>query len=156
MILPYGTPSYRRRILVERRLEASGSSHRIRNDIKIVGDGHTCRILGAWIGNDVNYTTPWPEVLEKISADPAKWTAKKPLFEGRRHIINMVIGGRTQYLTRGQGMPRQFEDSLIHLRDEFLWAGKKPRIAEDTMSLPLEQGGKQILNIRARNEVIDL
>ncbi|KAJ7506054.1 hypothetical protein B0H11DRAFT_1974642 [Mycena galericulata] len=49
----------------------------------------------------------------------------------------MVIGGKTQYLTRVQGMPRQIEE-------------------RQTMCLPLNQGGKQILDIQSRNEAIDL
>jgi hypothetical protein len=56
----------------------------------------------------------------------------------------MVIGGRTQYLTRVQGMPDDVEERLIRIRDNFLWEGKKPRIAHSTMRLPLQEGGKQI------------
>jgi hypothetical protein len=68
----------------------------------------------------------------------------------------MSIGGRTQYLTHVQGMPKEIEKTMIRMRDGFLREGKKPRIAHDTMCLPLDQGGKQILDIHSRNEVINL
>ncbi len=68
----------------------------------------------------------------------------------------MFIGGKTQYLTRVQGMPKETEEILVRMRDDFLWEGKKPRIAHQTMCIPLNEGGKQILDIQARNEAIDL
>jgi hypothetical protein len=49
----------------------------------------------------------------------------------------MLIGGRTKYLTRIQGMPIEIEYKLTRMRDDFLWEGKKARIAHNTMSLPL-------------------
>ncbi|KAJ6506245.1 hypothetical protein C8R47DRAFT_913701, partial [Mycena vitilis] len=156
LILPFGSPGYRQRVLQRRTLNDSRPEDRIRDDIKIVREGETCRILGAWLGNQAEYVTPWPEVLDKIATDLARWDVKNPLLEGRRHIINMVVGGRTQYLTRVQGMPKRIEDRLVRMQNAFLWSGKTPRIAQDTMHSPLEHGGKQILDIRARNEAIDL
>ncbi|KAJ7833960.1 hypothetical protein B0H14DRAFT_2364026 [Mycena olivaceomarginata] len=68
----------------------------------------------------------------------------------------MVIGGRTQYLTRVQGMPKDIEDTLIKAEHIFLWLGKRARFGHETMILDTTEGGKQILDIRARNEAIDL
>ncbi len=95
-------------------------------------------------------------VLEKISSDLERWKLSKPSLEGKRHIINMVIGGRTQYLARVQGMPKDIEDTLIEMEHIFLWDGKKARVGHDTMVLDISEGGKQILDIPARNEAIDL
>ena len=52
-------------------------------------------MLGAWIGNDIPYTIPWHSVLEKINTDLMRWEATHPTLEGKRHIISMLIGGRT-------------------------------------------------------------
>ncbi|KAJ6537189.1 hypothetical protein B0H19DRAFT_862640, partial [Mycena capillaripes] len=38
----------------------------------------------------------------------------------------------------------------------FLWDGKKARVSHETMILDIGDGGKQILDITARNEAIDL
>jgi hypothetical protein len=40
------------------------------------------RILGAWIGNMVPYTTPWPAVLQKIQNDgcPRSRDGGQPYF----------------------------------------------------------------------------
>jgi hypothetical protein len=37
----------------------------------------------------------------------------------------MIISGKTQYLTRVQGMPKEIEEAITRIRDEFLWEGKK-------------------------------
>jgi hypothetical protein len=121
--------------------------------LRIISDGQTCRIPGAWIGT---YITPWPSVLDKIACDLERWKATKPTMEGKRHIVNMVIGGRTQYLTRVQGMPKDVEDTLTNIEHIFLWDGKKARVAHETMILNVTEGGKQTLDIPSRNEAIDL
>jgi hypothetical protein len=59
----------------------------------------------------------------------------------------MIFSGKTQYRTRVQGMPKEIEEKLVRMRDEFLWEGKKPRVAHLTMGLPIDDGGKQILDI---------
>ncbi|KAE9398230.1 hypothetical protein BT96DRAFT_940358 [Gymnopus androsaceus JB14] len=47
-------------------------------------------------------TTPWTRVIDKINSALARWEQSKPTMEGHHLIINMVIGGMTQYLTKVQ------------------------------------------------------
>jgi len=124
VLLPFGRASYHQKVITERRINNQSPIGDIDRTVRIVPDGESCRMLGAWIGNDIPYTTPWPLVLEKINADLMRWQATNPSLEGKRHIISMVIGGRTQYLTRVQGMPKDIEDTLIKLIRSFLWDGK--------------------------------
>jgi hypothetical protein len=156
VLLPFGSPFYREKVIQDRRLNDNTPLGSIEDKFKIVPDGQTCRMLGAWIGNNVPYITPWPSVLEKISKDLERWKLTTPTLEGKQHIINMVIGGRTQYLTKVQGMPKEIEETLIKTEHHFLWDGKKARVAHETMLLNITDGGKQILDIPARNEAIDL
>jgi hypothetical protein len=53
-------------------------------------------------------------------------------------------------------MPKDVEDTLIKAEHIFLWDGKRARVAHETMILDIANGGKQILDIPARNEAIDL
>jgi hypothetical protein len=53
-------------------------------------------------------------------------------------------------------MPEEIEETLIKAENIFLWDGKKAGVAHETMILTLADGGKQILDIPARNETIDL
>jgi hypothetical protein len=113
VLLPFGKPKYRAKVLRERRINDEMPIGAMHESLRIIPDGQTCRMLGAWIGNSVPNITPWPSVLEKIAKDLERWKASAPTLEGKRHIINMVIGGRTQYLIRVQGMPKDVEHTLI-------------------------------------------
>ncbi|KAJ7091776.1 hypothetical protein C8R44DRAFT_647200 [Mycena epipterygia] len=77
----------------------SPTSTQIRSELTIVPDQQTCRFLGAWVGNDVPYLTPWPEVIETISRDLTRWNAKSPTLERRRHVINMINHNQDAELT---------------------------------------------------------
>jgi hypothetical protein len=48
------------------------------------------------------------------------------------------------------------KDILIKAEHIFLWHGKQARVAHETMILDTSESGKQILDIPARNEEIDL
>jgi hypothetical protein len=126
VLLPFGRPSYRAKVVQERRIDGKTPIGTIGDNIRIIQDGETCRMLGAWIGNNVTYITPWPSVMDKITSELERWKASKPSLEGKHHIINMVIGGRTQYLTRVQGMLRSIEDTLIKWRIPSFGMEKRP------------------------------
>jgi hypothetical protein len=153
VLLPFGPASYRAKVVNERRMNNEMRHGTIGDNFRIIPDGHTCRILGAWIGNNVPHITPWPAVLEKISADLDRWNISMPTLEGKRHIINMVIGGRTQYLSRVQGMPQDIEETLKKAQHTFLWNGKRARVAHESMTLDIDAGGKQILPATYRASV---
>ncbi|KAJ3964898.1 hypothetical protein EV361DRAFT_772279, partial [Lentinula raphanica] len=86
-----------------------------------------------------------------------RWDKSKPTIEGRRLIISMVVGGMTQYLTKVQGMPKDIEEKLAKRIKRFLWDEKTHvRINEQTVKAPITDGGRQVLDILARNEAIML
>jgi hypothetical protein len=107
--------SYRAMVLKERRINKRMKIGAIEQGIRIIPDGQTCRMLGAWIGNNAPYTTPWPSVLEKITGDLERWKMTSPSLEGKRHIINMVIGGRTHVLAAFPLLSGEFETIDPHL-----------------------------------------
>lgn len=71
-------------------------------------------------------------------------------------IIQMIIGGMTQYLTTVQGMPADIERSLTKTISDFIWEEKRPAINSNTLQLPVKEGGLGILDLKARNEAITL
>ncbi|KAJ7020352.1 hypothetical protein C8F04DRAFT_1196800 [Mycena alexandri] len=76
-------------------------------------------------------------------------------MEGRRLIVFMVVGGMTQYLTKVQRMPAEVEHKLEKRIRNFLWAEKTSvTINKETIYAPTELGGRNLLDIIARNEVI--
>lgn len=85
-----------------------------------------------------------------------RWKIGKPTIDGKRLIINIEIGGRTQFLTRAQGMPNNVTKQINKIINDFLWEGKRtPPINFETITKEIE-GGKKILNIEIRNDAIEL
>ncbi|KAJ7108888.1 hypothetical protein C8R43DRAFT_862258, partial [Mycena crocata] len=125
--------------------------------IKIAEEGEPIRTLGAWVGNGVDQVDTWSKTLEKIDAALDQWDAGHPTMEGRRLIVLMVVGGMTQYLTKVQGMPAEVEERLEKRIRNFVWAEKvRVTVNKETVYAPVEDGGRNLLDIVARNEAISI
>ena len=154
-IIPIGSTEYRESVITTRRLNPDSAP--IENNIKIAKDGQPIRVLGAWIGNKVDQATPWTPTIEKIATNLKRWEANHPTSEGRRLISQMIIGGMTQYLAKVQGMPKSALKTLENLIRNFAWSGEnKLAIAMAHMTNTVNEGGKKVLDIYARNEAIQL
>ncbi|KAJ7260295.1 hypothetical protein C8J57DRAFT_1068632, partial [Mycena rebaudengoi] len=67
----------------------------------------------------------------------------------------MVVGGMTQYLAKVQGMPTEVEAKLEKRIRKFLWGEKtNVTINKETVYAPIDMGGRNLLDIVARNEAI--
>jgi len=76
------------------------------------------------------------------------WGQKKPSMEGRRHIVQMYIGGMTQYLTKVQGMPKTVEKRLEKRVRTFMWGDKtQAPVNRETLHAPIALGGRAVLQI---------
>ena len=153
-VLPVGHPLYRKEVVVTRRIHPSQET--LANTIHIAQDQESVRMLGAWIGNNIEQAIVWSPVLDKIRNNLDRWSKSHPTLFGRRLIVQMVVGGMTQYLAKVQTMPRQIEETLEKIIRNFLWADKKPPVNIATLYLPIRQGAIKLLNLRARNKAIDI
>ncbi|KAH6885476.1 hypothetical protein BKA70DRAFT_1026386, partial [Coprinopsis sp. MPI-PUGE-AT-0042] len=85
-----------------------------------------------------------------------RWMRSNPTVEGRRHIVNMEVGGRTQYKEDVQGMPEVVRKAVMRIITTFMWNGRPPAVNQITMSEPLELGGKKVLDLNVRKDAIHL
>src|ERR1700677_1356989 len=109
---------------------------------QILRDGETTRYLGAEMGNKMNNDAPWPQIIEKIEKSLKIWEKAYPGMEGSKHIIQMIIGGKTQYITTAQGMPDHHVNYLTKRIRTFLWNTEAaPPVAMDFLTEPPSQGG---------------
>src|SRR6266851_3144393 len=114
-------------------------------------------MLGAWIGNKTEDLTPWEPIIDKINTKLERWKKTHPTLNGRKVITQMIIGGHTQFLSQAQGMPKVIEETLNRIIKNFVWEGdSSPRIANDTLRNPIEEGGLNLLDLEIRNEAIDI
>ncbi|KDQ32523.1 hypothetical protein PLEOSDRAFT_1015091, partial [Pleurotus ostreatus PC15] len=137
-VLPIGGKAYRTEFIRNRK--SSKQKDIIPQEIKVVNEKERIRILGAWMGNDGNELSPWTPILENIDADLERWARSNPSIEGRKLIAQFAVGGRTQYLTQVQGMPKPVEESLQKRIRTFVWGDKKTPVKEETLHAPLTEG----------------
>ena len=155
VVVPVGPKEYRVKMIETRKLNENSPA--IPNHICIADEEYPVRILGGWIGNEISQVTPWTPVIEKILANLKRWESGHPTIEGRRLIVQMVVAGMTQCLTKVQGMPRSVEKTLTDIIRSSTWNGEgRPMVSLDHLCNDTEDGGKKILDINARNEAIHL
>ncbi|KAF5388106.1 hypothetical protein D9615_000030 [Tricholomella constricta] len=155
MIIPIGSAEFRRNMIESRQLNPT--ENRIPDNVRIAPDGEPVRILGCYVGNGVEEASIWTPTLEKIHETMSFWDKSHPSQDGRKLIIDMETGGRTQFKARVQGMPDQVTDKLNKLTRDFLWGpNSTPAVGADTLSLPRTKGGKKVLDIKIRNQAIEL
>ncbi|KAH9910805.1 uncharacterized protein BXZ73DRAFT_93580 [Epithele typhae] len=152
-IIPIGAPTYRKELL---RAHAAGEIPKnYPSDVHMAQDGEATRVLGAWIGNGVDDEGVWTPVLAKVAKTLERWTISHPTLEGKRHVVQMFLGGMTQFLTDVQCMPDLVRKCLNKITSAFLWNDRQtPPINRETTYLPFEFGGMQILDLKSRNEAI--
>ena len=155
-IIPIGTPDHRNQVITTRKLNPQDQSA-VNERIRIAEDGEATRSLGAWIGNNVNGATPWEPIIDKIHRNLELWNKSHPTILGRKTIIQMIIGGYTQFLTMAQGMPKHTESALIRIIRNFMWNDSaNPKITLETLYHPVKEGSLNLLDINSRNESIEI
>ncbi|KAF6742767.1 hypothetical protein DFP72DRAFT_755827, partial [Ephemerocybe angulata] len=159
VLIPLGDAEYRAQLRTTRLLSPE-SEAQIPDNIHIAGEHEPVRILGAFFGYGLTETDIWAPVVSKAKATTSRWAQGRPTIRGLTLGNNTMLGGYTQYLTRVQGMPeatlRLFEkmaDDLIHAKQG---EEKTNTIGVDTLRSDIEAGGLRALNMRARNEAIEL
>ena len=153
-LIPLGTEEYRARLAETRRLNDTDDP--VPTTIHIAGDHESTRILGAWIGNNTNPQEPWKNILDTIRKDFRRWETRYPTLNGKRLIVQMVAGGKTQFLARAQGMPGEIEKELQKEITKFVWGKERAVVCIDDMAKAISGGGGSLLNVAKRNEAIDL
>jgi len=143
MIIPIGTEEFRGRVTQTRSI--TNVNNQIPEGIHIVQDGESIRILGAWFGNKTIANAPWAPILEKVDGVLERWEKGHPTIEGRQLIIQMVVGGMTQYLTQVEGMPQHIETHLTKRIKDFIWEERKPTVRETILHEKAKRGGKRSL-----------
>jgi hypothetical protein len=141
-------------VVASRRIHPSQNP--LMEGIHIASNGEPVRILGAWIGNNVDQAAIWSFVIDKIRSSLDRWSMSHLTLFGRRLIVQMIVGGMSQYLATTQGMPKQVEQILEKSIREFIWEDSKPPVSLDTLYLPIKKGGIKLLDLASRNKAIEV
>ena len=155
-VIPIGTIAHRNQVVRTRKINEQDENE-LNEHIRIADEGQAIRFLGAWIGNHTNDKTPWEPIIDKVNRLLGRWGMSRPTMKGRKTIVQAVIGGCTQYLTMAQGMPPNVEAALTKIARDFMWNDdSSPRLALDILYKPITEGGLKLLDIKTRNEAIEI
>ena len=155
-VIPIGSTNHRQQVIRTRKINQLDQD-RLNDRIKIANDGDAIRFLGGWIGNHTNAGAPWEPIVDRANKLLEQWGASRPTMKGRKIIIQTIIGGLTQYLTMAQGMPDNVESAFIKMIRKFIWNDDlHPRLGLDILQRPVNEGGLNLLNLKARNEAIEI
>ena len=72
-IIPMGTAAQRQQIVSGRRLHEDDKL--LPNTVHVARDGEPVRILGAWLGNEVDQATTWAPIVEDCNRRLRQWGA---------------------------------------------------------------------------------
>lgn len=155
-IIPIGSERHRKEVAEWRKVNALDENP-LDDCIRIAKDSDVVCLLGAWIGNKTNDLTPWETIIDKIKRTLNFRSKSNPTMHGCKLIIQAIVGGHTQFLTKAQGMPKSIKEALTKFTCEFIWEeDSSPRIALDFLHCPPEEGGLGLLDIKARNKAIEI
>ena len=65
------------------------------------------------------------KITELIEKDFRRWEARYPTLEEKRHVVQMIAGGKTQFLKRAQGMPIPVQTKILKMISEFVWGKER-------------------------------
>ncbi len=161
-IIPIGNPEYREEMA--RTYRATGAWQNYPRGVHVAQEGEAVRILGAFFGNGIAQADIWSLVLTKIVAIKkplmhaiARWKMGHATLQGKKHVIQMIVGGMTQFFTTVQRMPDEIVKRLTKIIRGYLWEDRhNTPVGMQHVCLPVAMGGLGILDLNARNEAIDI
>ncbi|KAG1797822.1 uncharacterized protein HD556DRAFT_1233108, partial [Suillus plorans] len=148
-ILPIGMKDHHAAVVQDRKLNALDVPWS--EQVMVAQDGNPIRTLGAWIGNEIEYLASWKLILSKIEKHLARWNTCHSTLNGKHLIVQMVIGGMSQFLTKAQEMPKMIEKVIMKLIKDFI-----SPIGLGRPEQPTWKGGINLLNISTQNKAIEI
>ncbi|KAI0737439.1 hypothetical protein C8Q80DRAFT_1060440, partial [Daedaleopsis nitida] len=111
-------------------------------DVRLAADGEPVRILGAFMGNGIDQCDIWSPTIAKITAVIERWQRGNATVEGCRHVIQMMLGGMSQFLTNVQRMPDAVCKRLDKMLRAYLWNDRIiPPVNKEYVYASVETGG---------------
>lgn len=154
-VIPLGKKAFRTALVDE--YSRTGKWRHLPENVHVAKDGDAVRILGAFMGNEVDQGAVWSAKVEKVRLVLERWKASRSTAVGKKHAVQMMLGGMTQFLTDVQRMPSRVTKKLTKMMRDFVWDDKQyVPIATEHLFLESDEGGIGLLDLEARNDAIDL
>lgn len=126
-------------------------------DIPIV---ERVKILGVWFTNKCSvqdhYQLNFKPQLLKIKSVCNSWNSRTLSIKGKVTLVNSLLISLLQYQISSISTPPQLFKEYRKIITDFIWNGRKPKVAYSTLILPIAQGGLNLMDLAARVKVSSL
>lgn len=126
-------------------------------DIPVVSKAN---ILGLWFLREDSiqnrYQFNFKPKLQKIKAVCDSWSLRNISIKGKVTVVNSLLISLLQYPSASTFTPPQVFAEYKRLVTDFIWSGKKPKAAYNTLILPVGQGGLGLMDLQIRVKVSSL
>ncbi|KAL7277489.1 hypothetical protein ACG7TL_008410 [Trametes sanguinea] len=154
-LIPIGNKAFRERMVSTHK--STGRWMNYPEGARAAADGEPVRILGAFLGNGIDQAGVWTPKLEKIQATLDRWGKHHTTLPAKKHVVQMVAGGMTQFLAEVQSMPTEVTRRLAKIIRGYLWEGRRiPPISDEQLHKTWSSGGIDLLDLQARNDAIQI
>ncbi len=154
IIIPIGLVEHRTQLMNEH--QSREMPEVMPEGIHIAEDGESTRSLGLYIGNNLDPTIPWNTIITATEDVLNRVQKLHPLLNGKRVGIQTYMVLRLNYLAIAEDMPNSVEKRFERMEFRFFWEEKTARINKQTLKLPLDEGGQNLVDIKLRNNAIHL
>lgn len=115
------------------------------------------RILGLWFLRDASlqnrYSWNFKPSLQKIRGICHSWSLRDISLKGKVTVANSLLISLLQFPSAATFTPPQVFEEYRKIISEFVWNGKKPKVAYNTLILPISQGGLGLMDYPTRVKV---
>ena len=112
-----------------------------------------CKILGVWIGPDLQLEKNWSEVLEKVVAATELWLRRRLSLKGRAEVCYSHIYSLVVYPLSVLPIPCTILFKLERILFQFVWAKRFPLVRREICYLHPSEG---VPNVEARHHTLHL
>lgn len=115
------------------------------------------KILGLWFLKDDSlqnrYLKNFRSILQRIRKTCSSWLLRDLSLKGKVTVVNSLLISLLQFPSSVNFTPPQVYDEYRRLITNFIWSGRKPKVAYNTLTLPVAQGGLGLMDLQLRVKV---
>lgn len=112
------------------------------------------KILGVWFSNsrssDDHYNWNFLPMLQKMRGTCKAWCNRTLSLKGKVTVYNTLVLSLLQYITSNTQTPPRVLAEVKALACDFIWAGKRSKIAFNTLIQETQEGGLKLFDLESR------
>lgn len=131
-----------------------GQTSAIPQSIGGLPTGLKTKILGIWFSNQRSqadhYAWNFQPIIQKMRGVCNAWSNRSLSLKGKITVYNALVVSLLQYAISNTFTPRRVFEEVKKIATTFLWAGKHPKIAYDTVIQGTQEGGLRLVDLESR------